>query len=395
MRNQFLAGCVFTGLTLTLANPSPAATDVELSTHGLDIRAADGKLDINLGGRLHIDAASFDDDVTPLDPEHDIDFRRARLELSIKLLDDFRFRLDYDFADLSRGFKNVWGSWEFADGYEIQLGNFTAPFSLEDVSSSNNTTFMERSLPNTMAPGFLLGGAVSGHGEDWTAAIGFFREPIDLEEDTKETEGDGVTARVTVVPWREGNQLIHLGAGIEARDLDSGTNFRVRTRPEAALAGGRLIDTGSLANVDQYTTINLEAAWRGGPFSLQSQYLHMWVDRSGVTQDPEFAGWYAQASWIVTGEQRGYSNSSGVFTSVDVDKSDFGAIELAVRYSTLDLEDATVTGGEENNWTLGVNWYVTDYLRLMANYVHAEAEPNRTGVDEEVEIGQMRLQLNL
>jgi phosphate-selective porin OprO/OprP len=395
MRNFFLTGFVLTGLTglgLTLeSTASLAGNEIEFDKKGIHVESADGKLELNLGGRIHLDAATFADDITPLDSE--ADFRRARVELAIRFLDDFRFRVDYDFSDVSRGWKNVWGSWEFADGFEVQLGNFTAPFSMEDVMSSNNITFMERSLPNAMATGFLLGGAVSAHGESWTVALGFFEEPIDDEEDRKETAGDGVAGRVTFLPWRNDDALVHIGAGFEARDLESGSGFRLRTRPESALASSRLLDTGTLANVDQFTTLNLEAAWRDGPFSVQGQYVHMWVDRSGIA-DPEFKGWYAQASWVLTGEKRNYSNSSGVFTTVEPE-GDYGAFEIALRYSTLDLEDETVNGGEETNITAGINWYVTDYMRVMANFINAELHPNRSGVDEDVQIGQARLQLNL
>lgn len=31
-------------------------------------------------------------------------------------------------------------------------------------------------------------------------------------------------------------------------------------------------------------------------------------------------------------------------------------------------------GGEETNYTLGLNWYWNAYFRLMLNYVHADAE---------------------
>lgn len=391
MRNHFFTGCVITALSLFIAGgPTLADNKIEFGDKGLDVTSSGGKLKMNLAGRLHIDAVTFDEDVTELD--NDADIRRARLEFSLRFMKDFALRVDYDFSDVSRGWKNVWATWEFADGFEVQGGNFTAPFSLEDMMSSNNTVFMERSLGNAISPGFLLGGAINANGENWTASAGYFEEPIDDEEDRKETEGEGVTARFTFLPYREEETLIHLGLGVEARSLDDTSGFRLRTRPESALAQERLLDTGSLANVDQFTSLNVEAAWLSGPLSVQGQYQHMWLDRSTIIADPEFNGWYAQAAWVITGETRKYSKSSGVFGAVEP-KDSMGAIEVAVRYSTLDLEDETVNGGEETNITAAVNWYVNNHLRLMANYINVDADPNDVGIDENIDIGQVRLQL--
>jgi phosphate-selective porin OprO/OprP len=71
----------------------------------------------------------------------------------------------------------------------------------------------------------------------------------------------------------------------------------------------------------------------------------------------------------------------------------FGAWELVARYDELDLWDnsaasevGSVTdlrGTESENWTIGVNWYVNDNIRFMANYVDSDikdsAGNNNTG----------------
>ena len=65
-------------------------------------------------------------------------------------------------------------------------------------------------------------------------------------------------------------------------------------------------------------------------------------------------------------------------------RSPYGALELAIRYSELDLDDGTVLGGRERDWTAGVNWYLNRYLKLQANYVHANSDRRGLPVDPNV-----------
>jgi phosphate-selective porin OprO/OprP len=54
--------------------------------------------------------------------------------------------------------------------------------------------------------------------------------------------------------------------------------------------------------------------------------------------------------------------------------------QVGLRYEGIDLDDGTVLGGEENNLTLGVNWYWHTNFKFMANYVRVESE--RRGVED-------------
>jgi len=71
---------------------------------------------------------------------------------------------------------------------------------------------------------------------------------------------------------------------------------------------------------------------------------------------------------------RPYKFQEGIWDSVRpesiVGKGGIGAWELAARYSNADLSDASITGGEEDNITLGLNWYPAPNLRFMLDYVH-------------------------
>ncbi|MFZ0486091.1 MAG: porin, partial [Arenicellales bacterium] len=86
-----------------------------------------------------------------------------------------------------------------------------------------------------------------------------------------------------------------------------------------------------------------------------------------------FDGWYAYASWLLTGESRNYDPGDGTFGRItprhSVGQGGPGAFELGLRFSRLDLTDDDVIGGVEDNLTLGLNWYATPNVRFMANYI--------------------------
>jgi phosphate-selective porin OprO/OprP len=44
---------------------------------------------------------------------------------------------------------------------------------------------------------------------------------------------------------------------------------------------------------------------------------------------------------------------------------------VAARLSYLDLNDGPIRGGEELNFTAGLNWYLRPNLRVMVNYIRA------------------------
>ena len=132
----------------------------------------DGAFSIRLGGRLHADMGDVDAD----DPDSNGFFkeiRRARLNVSGKLFDDWRYRYEYDFAsDNEFRIKDAYIAYYGFDKVKIKLGNLQEPVSLEEMTSSNNITFMERALLNALAPGYNLGLLVNTWGNDWSVSGG-------------------------------------------------------------------------------------------------------------------------------------------------------------------------------------------------------------------------------
>jgi len=164
----------------------------------------------------------------------------------------------------------------------------------------------------------------------------------------------------------------------------SGAN-RFRARPENHLSP-RLLDTGSIAS-DGYNLYGLEAAYGQGPFSVQAEYMMTDVDVTGASS-ATLSSYYLMGSYFLTGEHRPYKASQGTFSRVkptnDFGADGNGAVEVTARYSMTDLNDGTtVMGGELNNLTGGINWYLNPHTRVMFNYVHSELDKSGATLSDE------------
>lgn len=369
---------------------------------GLRFETQDGKYKLRIGGRLQFDAAWFDqDDELWLveDTEDGAEFRRARLYVSGEVYENVEFKMQYDFAGSEVAFKDVYvaiGRIPYAG--KLKAGHFKEPFSLEELTSSKHITFMERALPNVFAPSRNLGVQLSNNhfNERMQWAVGIFRESGD--DAFAADDGDyNVTARMSGLPlyMKDGRYLIHLGGSYTHKKPDD--PVRIRQRPEAHLSPVRWVSTPTV-RTEETDIYALEAAAVIGPFSLQGEYFRYEADTT-LEGDVTFDGWYAQASYFITGEHRPYKKPGGIFDNVKP-KRNFkftgenkgpGAWEVAVRYSTLDLDSTPfIGGGEEDNVTLGVNWYMNPVTRFTVNYVMADID--HPLYDADLNILQTRLQ---
>ncbi|HSX62155.1 MAG TPA: porin [Tahibacter sp.] len=377
---------VLLALGIGLALAAPARAYDLLGDWPTKFKTGSG-IEYGVRGTIQYDTNRFSDDTLPSGA--------ARFED----LETWRRKETYLYAR-----KN--GVWELAAGYDFQahvwvdayfrllnkrvgdfrIGQFKTPVGFEEGAiGSGATTFMERALPVQAVnqgrrigldwtyenvPGWLLNAAVFSGG--------------DLNGDN-----DGTTwaARAVFNPVKSETSIVHLGiaGSIEERDDEIA---RIRARPEANLTAIRLIDTGNLGGADQIKRVGLEGAWAQGPFSLQGEFLTIDASRR-TARDFAADGAYLYASYVLTGESRPYK--SGAFGNVKP-KHDHGAVELGLRYSTLDLDDGIVAGGRQHDWTLGVNWYLGQHFKLQANYVRAFSDKGALALDPK--ITELRAQIH-
>lgn len=355
----------------------------------LEWSTPEGDFKWRLGGRIHADAAFYDNDTSSTGEftglDDGVDFRRARLVTEATLWRNWQLKFEYDFADdggVDAGLRDVYLRYLFGGQQPyITVGQFKEYRGLESWSSANDITFIERALPSrAFSPpdARRLGVGVSTYGQDlWTLSAGIYGKNASGEDiGGVEIEDDpdplAFVGRLTFSPLHTETRIVHLGAS--GSWLDSGNNLvEFRERPEAAIGAERLIDTGEF-DVDTLTRYGVETLAIYGPFSLQGEYFLAHVERDLPGEpDVSFPGWYVYGSWILTGESRGYDFVEGRFKNPKpkgiVGKGGIGAWEIAARYSTLDLNDEGIDGGEEKNLTVGLNWYPTPVFKFMANYV--------------------------
>lgn len=324
----------------------------------------------------------------------------------------------------------------------FDFGFMDVPWTLEEATSSNDLMFIERSSAQVVATQFGGGdfrtafGARSNNDRYWLGA--FLTGPNSGALHTAGASCNTGTAAVTPgTPCVTSAQMTGLGPqlGFLARGayqvvqqedatlhvgFNYGNLFMPRTqanvaaiqlfdRPELRVDPTTFLNTGLIpARGGQVYGAEVAASYRN--FFAQGEYYHYVVDtRAGVTAVPgnlqggvpgptlNFDGGYVEASYSIGGK-RLYEASRGAYTGVIPERplspgtSGWGALEMAGRYSVVNLNDPNLTsaklgpaytvpgtftgantsygGGRQTTYGVGLNWYPNNNMKFMLDYEH-------------------------
>ncbi|WP_020399998.1 OprO/OprP family phosphate-selective porin [Kordiimonas gwangyangensis] len=326
----------------------------------------DGLFEINVRGRVFVDSAWASDGDDTMDLKG-TELRAARIGVQGKAWKDVKYVLEADFAgnevavaDALVEYSTKYGSW--------RVGHFKPAISLEEMTSSVNATFTERSaFTDAFSFGRNVGIAYLNGDDNWTLFLGAFRGN---NEDSLENEGYTLSARATYGQEFEGGKWI-AGASLRYRDAGDGS-YRYRQRAHSHLAD-RFVDTGTLTDRD--TTYVVEAGLQLGAFHVASEYSELRAkDAAADGGSAKLWGGYIEAGWFITGEEKTLNLKKGVWdrpkVTNPVHKGGMGAWQVAARFDRLDMTDGGVYGGEQDTYLVGLNWYLNRHTRVMANYAH-------------------------
>jgi len=341
--------------------PAPAADSEPVST----LAKSDG-WSFKPRGRLMFDAGFTNaPDSTGASDGFGNEVRRARLGASGDMPGGFGYKFEVDFAGNEISVADAILSYENGP-IEIAIGQHNNFQSLEELTSSLHTTFIERAA-FTDAFGFerRLGASIIYARGDVLAQAGVFTDNL---EDT-DSKNRGADARIVFMP-KAGDTQLHFGGSFHYNDLDDpAAQLRYRQRPLVHFTSQRFIDTRSMG-ADSETGYGLEAAAIAGRFHAVAEGYWQSVDMPGVADDPTFFGGYFEAGVFLTDDTRGYKGGKFDRTkpSGPVGEGGIGSVQFTLRYDHLDLNDVGIVGGRQAGYFAALVWKPTDYTALMLNY---------------------------
>ena len=383
---------------------------------GFALETLDEQFKLRLSGRLHADFKAYESS-HPGDSTFYV--RRARLCMQGTLYKYFDFKVESEFGKgtsgrLNDSYLNV----RYFPQFQLKMGQYKQPFSLEELTSDNWIDFVERSLANNLVPSRDVG--VMLHGDLFKGIINYgvslcngYR--INQSQDTDDYKD--VVGRLVFSPFlRWDNPLLnglHFGGSFTYGKQKSDVEEWWKKGEFKTAAGTRFLEFDDDVMQDgTRSRYGTELSWFFGSFSIKGEWVTLRMDDLWLGKQKEDfradAG-YISLSYFPTGEQQPFKKGiiAGVIpkNNFDPHKKTWGAWQLVARYGFLDADsdifkkgfaDPRRYTGRAEAYTLGVNWYLNDMVRMMFNYVRTEFDDsilyrNERMDNEDVLLGRFQL----
>jgi len=388
------------------------------------IESPNGENSISLTGRVHFDARAYDynrDDGTNAaissQGADTFDIRRARIGIKYKFGKYYSGEVTANTVGTSQDVLDV-GFLDVAwfEKAKFRFGQFKMPFSLEQLTSSNNIDFIERSFVDSFIPAKERGMQVFGEPIPGTTyALAFSNGTTATGSSVTGAEADNkvdnkdIIGRVTVnfaELMKNKEAVFHLGGAFSMGDSPIGTGFgtfRTEARGATYWTQPVFAATNSSDKTLDRRRYNLEVAVASGPFKVQSQYVRVSHEFQAPTSattangvDADIKTYYIEGLWTLTGEKHADRYKAGAFGGIkptkEFDASTFtgGAWELGARYSAMDANEFNIPGWtsvsgnavstasagylKAKAYTLGVKFLPNMNTRFMLDYVGTDFE---------------------
>jgi phosphate-selective porin OprO/OprP len=356
-----------------------------------------GDVRIDLRLKLQFDWRAFDPDIE----EDTYDFRVHRGGINGEIGNHVEFQIERDLNSDGK-WRDVFAHWQTFRQLEVTAGRFKVPFGREELVSSTDVDFAFRSLVSTAIPpardtGVMVHGRFLRRGFTYEAGVfdgdgdnGRLEEAQFSRDNEPVALGHSFAGRITATPLRplaKTFQDFRLGFAYGQVDVPEGLNS---LRGETVYGTEEFFEPVYVKG--RRSRVGTEASYTPGPVGFEAEWMRAYEQRKeqGLgdvdLSDLITTGYYASATWLVTGEDKAGFNRPrrSLFAG------GFGALEFGARFEKLGFESAEKVGPAFRNpraehilensdkvWTIGVNWFPNRWVRVTVNAIHEEFEDAR------------------
>lgn len=343
---------------------------------GPEFRSSDRSFTFNPRGRVLVDVSSTHGSDFDARNITGTNLRQARLGAQGSM-GPLGYKIDAELSNNTVSLSDAYLSWDTTLGNiptEFYVGNKLKDRAIDSSTTLTRTPFMERNAVASVgmpASGYFgLGVQMKMIGQNWHTTFGISGDDVGNTGDNSDSLTYSFRGHVNPIKRPAG--FLHLGGWYVHEEYGADTN-RINRTPRVASRFNDNVRVSASA-INDVTGERVWGAELGGTF----RNFWAFAETSETTLRSDSVGDVAQkahsayAGWLITGERPGFSARSGVWGTTRVARpvtdGGIGAWELATRYDKYDFTDAA-RGGEGDAWTLGVNWYLNNWSRVMFNVV--------------------------
>jgi phosphate-selective porin OprO/OprP len=349
---------------------------------GFGFKSADNNFQLKVGGYVQADSRFYTQgDPALLLGSSTFLLRRVRPIFQGTVYKYFDFRIMPDFGNNQAVVQDAYLDFNYLPGAKVRFGKMKPPVGLERLASGSELLFIERALPTDLVPNRDVGVQVLGEnlgGGVFNYALGVFNGVADGgsgDLDTNNTKD--FAGRIFLNPFRTTSVAALQGFGIGFAGTSGSQQGLLPVMRTPAQGIFFNYTTGTLAAGNRYR-LSPQAYYYAGPFGVLGEYVQSVQDIKNGTTFGEInnSAWQVAASVVLTGEKASY-RSVTPRKQFSPGTGSFGAIELAGRYSQLNIDNdafilkfanPSVSAHRAGTWTAGVNWYFNRNLKFQVNY---------------------------
>ncbi|GAB6141224.1 hypothetical protein JCM14076_19530 [Methylosoma difficile] len=370
---------------------------------GFRITSSDGRHQVRFRGAAQADGRFFWEDTTDKGVDS-MELKQGRVWIEGFVFKDIYYKLMPDFAAGGDILPDAYIDYAYHPSASLLVGKFKPALSLERLQGDADGTFLERAFPTYLAsnrdvgvqlhggfgmPGYKaenVPGAIDAKNA-FTYQIGLFNgcgDDCNFNNNAPDSnDNKELVARLFAHPFQHSGFSWFEGFGLGVSGSLAKPSGLGMINQRTPIGRNTYLDytktnTGFVAPVSDGDAYRLypQAYWYAGPFGLMAEYVvSSQTLKSGTTSvRQDNTAWQALASYVVTGEDNSFGSIKPI-QSFDPLHGHWGALQLAARWSQLEVDDATFVIVNANSsawqataWTLGANWYLNNFALVRADY---------------------------